>query len=62
LWTITLIFIAVGIHRERGHQVVTVGSIDQTFLEQSAVTGPNFTPEDSAPRVDRILGASAFTG
>src|SRR5262245_50461936 len=36
-----------------------VGGVNQTLLEQNAVAGPDFTPEDSAPGVDTVFGPIA---
>jgi hypothetical protein len=51
--------VTVGIHCERGYEVITAGVIDKPFLQEGAVLGPNFTPKYSAARVDGALGLVA---
>ena len=47
--------VAVGVDRERGGQVVAVRCVDESFLEQGAVAGPDLEPEHAAPGIERVL-------
>lgn len=47
--------VPIGIHRQRGDQIIAVGIIDQSFLQDDAVLCPDFIPIDPAARVGGTL-------
>src|SRR5262249_13644047 len=51
--------VSIGVHRERGHEVITVGVIDKAFLQEGATLRPDLTPKHAAPRVEGALGLVA---